>query len=227
VSRLVLLAVEGERVWAAPAGRPADAVVVGRVVRAWRAWDAVDHAGVWLGAYRSRYAAAHAVVDHAQPRPPATSRQRGAPRRRPADLPAIGHRRAAPGAVELGELLRAARLAVACGGTAGLARREQLLAELSHAHPPARRARARRLARALGAAAGLAAADLAAGPAPAVLADPAGLPGRLLAAQAALRPAARRRVARRQVAHPAPGRGVAGWPARLGKAVPRGVEVAG
>ena len=127
---------------------------------------------------------------------------------------------AEPCELELGELLRAARLAVACGGTTGLARRERLLAQLSHTRPPTCRAQARRLAQALGAAAQLAAADLAAGLAPAVLADPAGLPGRLLAAQAALRPA------RRQVVRPA-GWGVAGWPARPGEAVPRGVEVAG
>jgi hypothetical protein len=221
VSRLVLVALDGQRVWAAPAGRPDGAVLVGRVVRAWRAWDALDPTGAWLGAYASRYAAAHAVVDHAQPGPAATPRPAGAPRRRPADLPAGGPRRAALGAVELGELLRAARLAVACGGTAGLAHRERLLAELSRTRPPARRAQARRLARALGAAAGLAAADLAAGLAPAVLADPGGLPGRLLAAQAALRPARVRPV--RGLA----GRGVAGWPARAGGAVPRGVGVAG
>ncbi len=220
-ARLVLLALDGERVWATPAGRPADAVLVGRVVRAWRAWDAVDHAGAWLGAYRSRYAAAHAVVDHAQPSPPAASRPGGARRWRPAEFPTGGHRRAALGAVELGELLRAARLAIACGGTAGLGRRERLLAQLSHTRPPTCRAQARRLAQALGVAAGLAAADLAAGPAPAVLADPAGLPGRLLAAQAALRPA------RRQVVRPGAGRGVAGWPARAGGAVPRGLGVAG
>ena len=170
MNRLVLLALDGERVWAAPAGRPADAVVVGRVLRAWRAWDAIDHAGAWLGAYRSRYAAAHAVVDHAQPTPPTTALPRAASarRRRPADLAASGQRRAALGAVELGELLRAARLAVACGGTTGLARRERLLAQLSHTRPPTCRAQARRLAQALGAAAQLAAADLAAGLAPAV-----------------------------------------------------------
>lgn len=71
---LVLLALDGERVWAAPPGRPAAAMVVGWVVRSWRAWDGFDPDGAWVGAYRSRYAAAHALVDHAAERDRARAR---------------------------------------------------------------------------------------------------------------------------------------------------------
>jgi hypothetical protein len=106
--------------------------------------------------------------------------------------------------VELGELLRAARLAVACGGTSHPGRRDRLLGELSRAHLPASPAQARRLARALGQAARLATADHAAGLLPAGLGDPGGLAARLLAARAALRPAA----------HPPTGR-----PARVAQGV--------
>ena len=99
--------------------------------------------------------------------------------------------------VELGELLRTARLAVACGGTSHPVRRVRLLGELSHATPPPPSP------------ARLVAGDHAAGLLPPLLADPAGLPRRLRAAQAALRPA-RSPLSRRHDARPA------GRPAGLG-----------
>jgi hypothetical protein len=135
---------------------------------------------------------------------------------------------ARPGELELGELLRAARLAVACGGASHPALRARLLSELSRPHrQPVSGAGACRLARALGAAARLTAVDHAAGLAPAVLPlPPAVLPGRLLAAQVALRPT--RRPACGRIVPSGAGRGVPGRPARHADgAVPRGVGVAG